>query len=313
MDAAGRRALKRQQNSVINHMAAGLILYSALSVGFSVLLYLLLISQILPASFYPLYDRFFYLTAIAGVLTGLLFLYLFYRRLLPPREILTVRKRMSLHVFFRLLCIFSAAQFVSSMADTFLEFCLNIIGFSSASSLETATSTSTDITMFLYACLVAPVAEELVYRGFCLRFTERYGKIFCIVFSALMFAIMHANLPQGLFAFLVGLILAYVTVEYAIHYAILLHFINNFVYGDLLDFLLRPLSAGAQNLSFFLIFGAFTLAALVILLMYRRHIRAYVQNNRSAPYIWRHAFSALLVVIFILMHLIPAVLSLDAL
>lgn len=102
-----------------------------------------------------------------------------------------------------------------------------------AQSAQTAYRISATISMFLYVPFFGQVAEELVYRDFVLRSLERYGKMFAILISSVMFGAMHANLAQGVFAFFVGLVLAYVAVEYSACWSILLYVLNNFVLSEL--------------------------------------------------------------------------------
>lgn len=72
--------------------------------------------------------------------------------------------------------------------------------------------------------------EELALRGFVLGFLRRFGDTFAIVCSAAVFGIMHANADQIVFAFLVGLVLGFITVKTdSIWCAIAVHFANNLI------------------------------------------------------------------------------------
>lgn len=65
--------------------------------------------------------------------------------------------------------------------------------------------------LMLTTILLAPIAEELIFRGLTLHFA---GKVIpvkaAIIFSALFFGLYHGNLIQGLYAFVAGMILAYI-------------------------------------------------------------------------------------------------------
>lgn len=61
--------------------------------------------------------------------------------------------------------------------------------------------------------ILAPIAEELLYRGIVLKETARVSRRFAIVFSAVMFGLMHGNPYQLVMATLLGLGLGYVTIE----------------------------------------------------------------------------------------------------
>lgn len=66
----------------------------------------------------------------------------------------------------------------------------------------------------LYCCVVAPVTEELLMRGLVLKNLCRVSQRLGIVLSALLFAIMHENVPQMLLAFPLGVLLAYITIRH---------------------------------------------------------------------------------------------------
>lgn len=62
----------------------------------------------------------------------------------------------------------------------------------------------------LSSALATPVLEELVYRGIiCGRLGRMVGNVPAVVLSALLFALMHFNVVQFLYAFLLGLVLGY--------------------------------------------------------------------------------------------------------
>lgn len=61
--------------------------------------------------------------------------------------------------------------------------------------------------------VLAPIAEEMLYRGILLKETARVSKRFGIVFSAVMFGLMHGNPYQLILGTMIGLVLGYVTVK----------------------------------------------------------------------------------------------------
>lgn len=63
---------------------------------------------------------------------------------------------------------------------------------------------------FVAACLIAPVVEEMLFRGILLRsFLEQYPRGAAIGYSALYFGVAHLNVYQFLLAFLLGLLLGW--------------------------------------------------------------------------------------------------------
>lgn len=87
--------------------------------------------------------------------------------------------------------------------------------------METAAIGESILSTLAAVCL-APIGEELVYRGTCMYYGERFAeglgekKAFWIanVIQALGFGIFHMNLLQGSYAFLLGLGLGYLTRRY---------------------------------------------------------------------------------------------------
>lgn len=67
----------------------------------------------------------------------------------------------------------------------------------------------------IYLVIVAPLTEELLFRGLVFRRLRRsFGPISSMAVSALLFGAFHANMVQFVYAFLVGFLLAAVTEQY---------------------------------------------------------------------------------------------------
>ena len=63
------------------------------------------------------------------------------------------------------------------------------------------------------AFIVAPIAEELIFRGVILGYSRDFlPDIAAIGVNALLFAVYHGNLIQGCYAFLLGAVLAYLRI-----------------------------------------------------------------------------------------------------
>lgn len=63
----------------------------------------------------------------------------------------------------------------------------------------------------LALCVIGPLAEELVYRGFVYqRLRSQTSEITAEVLSALLFGVLHFNIVQGVYAFVLGLLLAHI-------------------------------------------------------------------------------------------------------
>ena len=87
----------------------------------------------------------------------------------------------------------------------------------------------------IYSCLLAPVCEELCFRWMILRRLRPWGDGFAVCASALLFALVHGNLYQMLYAFAVGLVLGGILLHTgSLKGCILLHAGVNFVSAGLL-------------------------------------------------------------------------------
>lgn len=194
-------------------------------------------------------------------------------------EVFERNRRMTFPVFLGIACIFLGCQVGVSLYASVLEAILNALGLSAMAALEAATMQQNTLSMFLYASLGAPIAEELLFRGLIQRSLMPLGKKFAVFGSALLFGLFHGNLVQTPYAFLVGLVLGYVTAEYSIWWAILLHMINNMLMADLLPRLMSLLPGTAGDVVMGIIVLGFAIAGVVILIVKRREVRAYIRGE----------------------------------
>ncbi len=85
------------------------------------------------------------------------------------------------------------------------------------------------VAIFTTAIMPA-VCEEFLHRGILLQGVKHIGFNKAIVISSLLFALIHFNIMQTGFAFVVGLLLGFVSVVAKnIWPAIIMHFMNNFL------------------------------------------------------------------------------------
>ncbi|WFR56518.1 CPBP family intramembrane metalloprotease [Anaerocolumna sp. AGMB13025] len=85
------------------------------------------------------------------------------------------------------------------------------------------------IPLILQTCITAPIAEELIIRGYLFKILKRkYTQTTALVICSLFFAILHFDFANTLFYFLIGLILGIVFIKLqSILYCILLHLLIN--------------------------------------------------------------------------------------
>lgn len=148
------------------------------------------------------------------------------------RQIFDVYRQPTAAKFFQWVCFLGLTQIIFSYNSALIEMLLNFFHLSAQSQEESATGANETLSMFIYGSFLAPFGEEILFRGFLLQNFKRYGVRFAIIFSAILFGIYHGNIVQTPFAFILGLLLGYITVSYGLKYAIAVHIFNNMVLAD---------------------------------------------------------------------------------
>lgn len=96
--------------------------------------------------------------------------------------------------------------------------------------LETAgLSTDISLIMFVYSVLLAPISEELIFRGVTLRIAQRAFPFWIAnIIQAALFGVFHMNPLQGCYTFVIGLVLGYICHRGgSIYHVIFFHFLFN--------------------------------------------------------------------------------------
>lgn len=88
---------------------------------------------------------------------------------------------------------------------------------------------SVSVIMMIYSVLVAPICEELIFRGVTMQYAKKAMPFWVAnLFQALLFGIYHMNVIQGVYAFVIGIMLGYIYEKGgSIYLSILFHMIFN--------------------------------------------------------------------------------------
>lgn len=111
--------------------------------------------------------------------------------------------------------------------------------FPSIETIEAATADANGVLLGLCTCLLVPLAEELVFRGMGYLHLRKYmGLLPVTLLTAAAFGIFHGNIPQTLYGFCMGLLLAHTAEHYKNLTAVLFfhwsaNLISFFFLGDL--------------------------------------------------------------------------------
>lgn len=122
----------------------------------------------------------------------------------------------------------------------------------------------------VYTVILASVGEELIFRGVTLRAFERAGCSFWVanILQAVLFGIFHYNFIQGVYAFILGMVIGYVVELYGTLYAgIVLHMIFNLIGSYLYKYFPEGESLSEVVLS---IFG--TVISMMVLLYMKKKV-----------------------------------------
>lgn len=244
-----------------------------------------------------------------AAMIGFLILLLWKKPRFLRDEIWAKGKPIKFRAFLGILCVFLGGQFLSQLMLVAVELLLNLFGRTLAGGLEALSFDPNNFGMFLYAGLLAPVAEELLFRGLIQRSLMPFGKRFAIFCSAITFGLFHGNLIQTPFAFLVGLVLGYVAAEYSIAWAMLLHMINNLLIADSLTRLTSGLPEEAAAIVIWSVMLFFAVAAVIILIRKRKEVRSWQEQGKINRTYLCCFFTSGGVIVFTLMMMVVMVLS----
>ena len=139
--------------------------------------------------------------------------------------------------------------------------------------------------VILSAVILAPIMEELIFRKLVLDRLAGYGPAVAMSVSALVFGLAHGNFYQFFYAFLLGLIFAYIYLRTGkVRYSMMLHMMVNFC-GSVIPILLLRVAdenevaailASVTQLTFM---GVFMLGGLILFICKWKEIKTYVHGN----------------------------------
>ncbi|MGN0144640.1 MAG: lysostaphin resistance A-like protein [Clostridium sp.] len=84
------------------------------------------------------------------------------------------------------------------------------------------------VLFFSYTCIIAPLFEEIIFRGYILNNMRRYGNITAVIISSIFFCMFHFNLVQLVNPILMGVMLSFIAIKSeSILPCIIVHMFNN--------------------------------------------------------------------------------------
>lgn len=145
------------------------------------------------------------IVSVTALIVGGLVCYLFYRKDYPVEfGLLTESPKYVISIILLAVFLGHGLNILVSL--------VNLGGFLGSYSQSTQMLTAGGVVMtIIKSVILAPIAEELAFRGLTFRRMELYTSFWpAAVVSSLLFALYHMNLLQGIYAFPFGLMLCLV-------------------------------------------------------------------------------------------------------
>ncbi|MCH5303914.1 MAG: CPBP family intramembrane metalloprotease [Ruminococcus sp.] len=139
-------------------------------------------------------------------------------------------KKVSGKLLINLVFISLSVAFISDYITEIFLTNVSIFGIHNNVSLEFSTNNYIENILYVISvALIPPLVEEFAFRGIILHKLREYGDTFAVLISALLFGLVHGNIVQIPFAFIVGIALGFVTIKAnSLIPAMITHFIINF-------------------------------------------------------------------------------------
>ncbi len=216
------------------------------------------------------------LSAVYAVIAAFALGFWYWKRFVPKKQ---PRRKLSsilnLETVGGLVLLMLGMQYISTYVVAFLaavnpgwyqtyEDLMRSIGFGNVTPL-----------LALYSILIAPVSEELIFRGVTLHYAAKALPLIAAnILQAVLFGVFHGNVIQGTYAFTVGLFCGYVCLRGgSIYLSILFHMLFN-LWGTFAPEFLSY--SGNSILIHLVIFAAAVLITAAGVLLYRRGIETRI-------------------------------------
>lgn len=153
---------------------------------------------------------------------------IWYNRSFVKGRKVDIKKILSFKSFIWITLLGIGLQFSVTMIITFIMY-LTPDFFKSYEEVINTLGMGSSILSFVYIVLIAPVAEELIFRGVIFEKSKKaLPFVYANILQALLFGLIHFNLMQSSYAFVLGLFLGYICYKKkSLLTAIYLHFVIN--------------------------------------------------------------------------------------
>ncbi|NCC86996.1 MAG: CPBP family intramembrane metalloprotease [Clostridia bacterium] len=184
------------------------------------------------------------------------------KRISSETEILPFKKPVSQKVFGVAIAMGILALLLSNYLTGVFIFYMDSIGvkFTAPETQKFSGGTATFLFYIIRGAMVPALIEEFALRGVVMQPLRKFGDKFAIVMSSLIFAVMHGNMVQAPFAFILGCAIGYlVIITGTLWTGVIIHFTNN-----AFSVVMSVVSTQMDYDIYFKVYSIFSVAALLI-------------------------------------------------
>lgn len=198
------------------------------------------------------------------------------------------KSRLTAIQFMRILIICFGALYIFNFLGIGVNYLISLLkGSEIINPLENLLNRVNILETLVFAGIIAPIMEEIIFRKVLLSRLRKFGDLFSIFLSALAFGMFHGNLSQFFYAFALGCIFAYTVVRTeTIKYSIILHMIVN-IFGSVI----APEIALKNNILLTSLMGLFIItviiASIILVINNRKNIifeNGYVKLTKKEQF-----------------------------
>ena len=168
--------------------------------------------------------------------------FLLIRRKAAPGTFSPEKKKLPFRSLLKWFCVAQFLMVLGNMLGLFWSTVVEMFTGAETTTTIDLVSVSDMLPVITMVVLLAPIVEELVFRKYVIDRMYPYGEKTAIFLSATVFALMHGNLDQVFYAFLLGCVQGYLYCRTRnVRYTICIHMMVNFV-GSVLPLSVQDLS-----------------------------------------------------------------------
>lgn len=190
-------------------------------------------------------------------------------------EVKAEPKKMRLRKFIMFFVIAMGIGYIFNFAGNIINMLLGFLTERRAEDMNPITDMFESLTFasVLYVSVLGPIIEELIFRKIILNRVRPLGEKAAIIFTAVLFGLLHGNIAQLLYATFIGIIFGYVAVKTGrIFYCVILHIMVNsysvfLVTGLITPFADNTIILGLVSLGILVVSFAFVVSAIALVVI----------------------------------------------